>query len=442
MNDTPIEDISMTTDIDINTHSEVTLSIVNNEKGFKELEGAWNRLTTLANSPVYVSFDWLKTWWHHFGRHPKRKIYIIACHVGGQLVAIAPCYTGVSKIGPFTLQKRLYLMGRGTSRNELLGFSDDYGYSDFLDFIVDPNYEDSVAQKLITHFITNNDDLDKISFDHVAEGSFIVRKLLPLIKLQKFNYTLSKSDECTYIQLPETLDKYISQIGSSSRRRRFRKRLKPVGKKYDVEEVDTLAGSKENAELLCRLHQEQWNSLGFPGIFFDNRQRNFFEDINEIAFTNGWLWFRIAKDEEGVSALRWALKYNNRFFDCYTAYSFTAPSSQYAPGLGLLALMIEDAISMKAKTVELLRGTERYKYDFTKKSHYNWKISLNLYQQKSKVHSIINKLLLFASKIYTSLHNEVLLIKTHKEKAGTLKMLVSYGVFRVNRLKLKLKSKK
>lgn len=442
MNNTPLKDISKITDIDINTNSEVKLNIITNEKGFKELEGAWNRLTKLADSPVYVSFDWLKTWWKYFGRHPKREIYIILCYVGKQLVGIAPCYIGVSKIGPLTMQKRLHLMGCGTSRNEMFGFLDDYGYSDFLDFIVDPNYEDSVAQKLVAYFIANNEELDKISFNHVPEGCFIVRKILPLLKQQKLSHSISKSDKCIYIQLPDTLDKYIKNLGSSSRRRRFRKKLKPVNKKYDVEEVNTLEESKENAELLCKLHQEQWNSLGFPGIFFDDRQRNFFEDINEKAFINGWLWFRIAKDEEGISAFRWVLKYNNRFFDCYTAYSFTAPSAQYAPGLGLLALMIEDAISMKAKTIELLRGTERYKYDFTKKSHFNWKISLNLYQQKSKFRSATNKLLHFLSKFYTSLHNEILLIKTHKEKAGIWKMLISYSVFRINRLKLKLKSRK
>jgi len=434
------KDLSKSTDSDTNNHLDIKLSIITDERGFKNLKGSWNRLTKLADTPVYVSFEWLITWWKHFGRHPKRKLFIILCYAGDELVGIAPCYIGVSKLGAVTIQKRLCLMGCGTGRNELLGFSEDYGYSDFLDIIANPNYEDAIAEKLVTYFITNHEAFDKICFNHVRDDSFIVRRILPFMEMQKLHYDLLKTDECTYIQLPESLEKYINQLGSSSRRRRFRKKLKPVGKQYDVEEVNTLSDARENLALLCKLHQEQWNSLGFPGVFFDDRQRNFFRDINELAFKNGWLWFRIARDKEGVSALRWALKYNNRFFDCYTAYSFTAPSSQYAPGLGLLALLIEDAISMKATTVELLRGTERYKFDFTKKSHYNWKISLNLYQYKPKFYSAINNMLYVASKVYTSINNEMILIKTHKEKVGIWKMLFSYGAFRVDRLRQKLKS--
>lgn len=433
-----IADQSDTLKIEESTADKVRIEFINAEKSFYKLSARWDELAAVAGSPVYMTFEWISTWWKHFGKHPKRSPFILAIYSDEQLIGIAPFYKGESSLGPVTLQTRLHLMGCGVSPNEMFGFSDDYGYSDFLDIIVHPDYEDPVADFLATFLKQNKMEADVVCFQQVSDESFVVRKMLPRLKEQQLDYELERTDECPFITLPDSMETYLEEIGSSSRRRRFRKNLEPAGKKYELEEVSSIERVREGIEILYKLHQERWNELGYPGAFFDTRYYNFIKDISEIAFKKGWLWFKIAKDEEGVAAVRWTLNYNNRFFDCITAFDISSPSAEYSPGLGLLAVLIEDAIEMNASRIELLRGTERYKFDFTKKSRYNWRISLNFYREKSKFRSFLGSMINGAAKLFSILENEWELLRVHREKAGLLKMFYSYGSFRTKRLKSKL----
>jgi CelD/BcsL family acetyltransferase involved in cellulose biosynthesis len=331
-------------------------------------------------------------------------------------------------------------MGSGVGENEFLGFTDDYGYSDFLDAIVYPDFEEPVARLLAEYLLDCDDVADCICLQHVSDESFMVRSLLPHLQ-ERFKYLEKEQlDECPYISLPDSMKTYIKNIGSSSRRRRFRKNLKPAGNKYKVQEACTLEEVRSDVVRLHELHQERWHALGFPGAFSSTRYCRFFEEMSERAFRNGWLWLKKAKDEEGCAAIRWTLKYNNRFYDCTTGFDVNSPSAKYSPGLGLLAVLIDDAIRMGASRVELLRGTERYKFDFTRASRYNWRIRLPLYRKKPAYYAILNMGIGACGRLYATLKKEIKLLKTHRHRDGWMKALWSYGSFRLQRLKSKLKS--
>jgi hypothetical protein len=215
--------------------------------------------------------------------------------------------------------------------------------------------------------------------------------------------------------------------------------LKPIGKKYSVEKVVSWKMAQKGLEELFELHQDRWNSLGYPGLFFDKRYYDFIKELCQKAVDNEWLWFRIGKDQEGTCAVRLALNYKGRFYDWLTGFDMTSPVSDYSPGLGLLSLMIKDAIESGADRIELLRGDERYKFDFTKKTRSNWRLTIPSNKEETVVQKLLNKGLKKVAKIYAQLNLERTLLKVQYEQVGPFRMIFSYANFRTQRLIEKLK---
>lgn len=422
-----------------NGRGEIRAELIDDEEKWINIAGRWEHLVKIAGAPVYMSFEWLSCWWKHFGKHPKRKLFIITIYRDSELMGIAPFYLGESSIGPVTLQRRLHLMGSGVNRNELLGFVEDYGYSDFLDVIAHPDFKKTVAKYLIAALKKIRTNIDVACLQHISDDSFVNTEMLPRLKKQYQLHHLEQADVCPFLTLPGSMDVYLEELGSSSRRRRFRKNLKPAGKKYSVEEASSPEMVQNGLKLLHKLHQQRWNRLGYPGLFFEDGYFDFLKEITEIAHRKGWLWFKMTRDQEGYSAVRLALKYNSRFYDYASGFDGTSPSSRYRPGLGLLSLMIEDAIRLELSKIEFLRGTERYKFDFTAESRKNWRLTIPLRAESSVFRTGINKLLRGTAIIYYLLGREWVLLRIHFRKAGWLNALFSYASFRFHRLKSKIK---
>lgn len=421
---------------------QVRLELIDDEELLHELYEQWKALAATIGVPVYQTYEWLSLWWKHFGKHPKRELFIVALYNKSELLGLAPLFMGTSSIGPVTFQRRLHLMGSGVAHNELLGFTDNYGYSDFLDILAHPDYKNTVAEHVTDLLDTNPMDADVACFNHVSDESFVITEILPRLKSRGIYYGKEKTDECPYVSLPDSMDEYKDgdqHLGSSSRRRRFRKNINPVGDKYPVEQATSWEEVKEGLDNLYTLHQDRWNSLGYPGGFFDERHHNFLLDMSRAAFENGWLWLKLAQDNNGFGAVRLALKYQGRYYDWASGFDASSSISKHRPGLGLLSLMIKEGIEEGDSRIELLRGAERYKFDFTRKSRDNWRLTIPFYlQRKSSLRSFVNRLLNKLAKAYYRLKREWKLLKVQYREKGYLKMFYGYISFRTDKISEKL----
>ncbi len=427
--------------------------IVSDEHSFFELAREWDALADEAEVPVHCRFDWLYCWWEHFGRHPKRSLCIVAISRQGSLVGIAPFYLGRSKLGRVELETRLNLMGCGTDRNELLGFLNDYGYSDFLDIIAHPDHQEYVAGEIADLLQRNVFDADYVILQHVHEDSFVVRHLLPAVEKRNLSYHQKEIDECPYISLPGTMSEYIEQTGPSSRRRRLKKNLEAAGKKYTVRKIPsevelpvsgpadtpprngTDHGTEEELmnglNQVIRMHQGRWNSIGYPGAFYDCRHIHFVEDVSRRLYDKGWLRIGLAEDQQGCSAVRMAIHDGKSTYDWLSGFDDAYPSARHRPGLGLLARMIEDAIQQNSSTVELMRGAERYKFDFASESRKNRRITIPLGPRPGLLQKASFRFLHLFAKLYYRIVREGKLLDVQFKERGVVKMWYSYGKFRL-----------
>ncbi|MEX2456589.1 MAG: GNAT family N-acetyltransferase [Balneolaceae bacterium] len=426
---------------EIKSKTDFRISIYKEINVLDKLHAEWSELAEKSDQTICMSPEWMETWWKHFGRHKRRSLFIITVYDENKLIAIFPFYKGYTMLGGKVIEQRLQLIGSGGSPNEQFGFSDDYGISDFLDFIVDPEYNESIADLFIS--LLKSSDLSKhhITFHQVREDSFIKQHLYTKLAAE-FEVNLEHTDTCPYIDLEgiDSLKSFIKQCKSNARRR-FRQTLRAEGpdKDYEIERAQKPDDLAEMINKLIELHQNRWNDIGFPGAFNDERFIRFFKDLVFSAYQTNRLWFKQATDESGICASRMLLLYNGRYYDYMTGFDDNSPGAKRRPGIGLLLNLVEDALQQSVQRVELLRGLEEYKLDFTDKTFKNYKITIPAIDQRFVGMGIPLMLVHAGSFLYKNIACELELMKVQYKKSGLLKMFVGYFQFRkqsvINKLK-------
>lgn len=424
-----------------NRNQRLTLKFHTNERAFSDLELEWKNLARISNQMICMSAGWAASWWKHFGKHKKRTLFIVTVRDNQKLVAIFPFYKGITNVGGVTIQKRLQLIGSGGSPNEQFGFSDDYGISDFLDLIVDPMYSGRVA-KLFTKLLSSPPFSDhQITFHQARDDSYIMQHLCPLLKKEKCSLRAERTDICYYIEIDQQSDlKGFIKKSKSNARRRFRKTLRARGaeNEFAIEEPASMTEVEKAIDKLIHLHQVKWTSIGYPGAFQDDRFREFFKEITFTAYRENRLWLKQAVDESGVCAVRMLLLYNGRYYDYMSGYNQESPSAKYRPGIGLLLELVEDSFKQPIERIELLRGDEGYKEDFTHLKLNNWEITIPEISSWKTGWRVPGRLIRYCSIFLKYFNREKMLLKIQRQKMGSLQMVPGYFKFRYNTLLNKL----
>ena len=415
-------------------NQELTLRIHTDESVFSTLGTEWEKLARLSNQMVCMSPGWAASWWNHFGRHKNRSLFIVTVYDDLKLVAIFPLFKGITKVGGITIQKRMQIIGSGGSPNEQLGFSDDYGISDFLDLIVDPEYRAPTADLFVKLLASSEFADHQITFHQARDDSYIMQTLYPLLKKSKRKMRAQHTDTCYYIELGRKRDfQDFIKKSKSNARRRFRQTLRArgTGNEFIIEEPATVEDVEQMIDKLMQLHQDKWNHLGYPGAFQDERFREFFKEISFEAFRDNRLWLKQAVDESGVCAVRMLLMYNKRYYDYMSGYDENSPSAKYRPGIGLLLDLVENSLKIPIERIELLRGDENYKHDFAHQVLSNWKITIPVIRNWKTGWGLPASIIQLCSIFHKYVNREKTLLKVQYKKAGFLNMFSGYFKFRM-----------
>ena len=424
-----------------NRNQSLTLKIHTDESAFLKLDKEWAKLAQLSNQMICMSPEWSTSWWKHFGRHKDRSLFIVTVYNKHKLVAIFPLFKGITKVGGITIQRRIQLIGSGGSPNEQLGFTDDYGISDFLDFIVDPEYSAPVSNLFFRLLSSPEFAEHQITFHQVRDDSFIMKFIYPLLKNSERKIRAECTDTCYYVELDRQGDfQDFIKKSKSNARRRFRQTLRArgTGNDFIIEEPASIADVEPMIHKLIRMHQDKWNYLGYPGAFQDERFREFFKEISFAAFHQNRLWLKQAVDEKGVCAVRMLLRYNGRYYDYMSGYDEESPSSKYRPGIGLLLDLIESSFEIPIERVELLRGDENYKHDFTHLTLNNWKIIIPEIRNRRTGWGLSAAITQLSSIFYKHVNREKMLLKIQYEKEGFARMFSGYLKFRMETVRKKI----
>jgi CelD/BcsL family acetyltransferase involved in cellulose biosynthesis len=331
------------------------ISIITDETVFKNLKDKWNFLLKESSSnTVFLTWEWVYTWWTIYKE--SKSLYLIAAEENGKLLGIAPLY--VTKAGFFGIRNLKHIEFMCT-----LG-----PCSEYLDLIVVKDKEKEVLEAIFDKIFSDKSlQWDVLNLTAMKESSRNLQLLMQYAKERGFLYNIYEKRVSPYIPLLSTIDEYYSSL---SRKNRYNAKSykKTILEDYPVSfNVVTAAEELENCfDSFISLHQKRWEEKDAPGSFAENRKEyaQFHHKISKLFFDNGWLYLAFLKVKENYIAAQYSFIYGN-IMSCFQA-GFDPEWSKYHVGSVLQSFVLEDIIGKKLVEFDFLRGTEDYKYRWTK----------------------------------------------------------------------------
>ena len=326
--------------------SSLRIFEIEDQAGFLTFGAEWRRLfEATPDATPFQSWEWLSTWWSHFGR-------------GRPLVLVA--LEGATPIGAIALTETHY---RHTPLRLLQWMGAPH--ADYNDF-VGGRRRDECATAFIRH-------LSGPSRWHVCDLSDLRAGTLASFSAQLGVGSCESRPSVTAL-LPPTRAEFDRSL-SSKLRTSMKGRLRRLGDDHGPVEfcrVDSPADIPVAMEALFRLHTSRFARRGRAGAFADANVRAFHQEIAQRFLESG----RLRLYQLSGAGRRIAMLYCFQHRDVVYNYlgGFDPELSSYGLGVLLLNHAIGDAIDSGAREFDFMRGAEPYKAQWNTVSRENGRL--------------------------------------------------------------------
>ena len=327
--------------------NNLKVGVVTDSEEFSSLRETWDALLAKSSdNNAYLTWEWLLTWWKHYGEGKRLNILLI--EEGDKIIGIVPLMR--VKYGKFPV--RLDVMENISSLDP-----------DYSGVILTERKEDCVTALLSYLEKRINSDGITVRLSRIAGDSeflTLMRKQCPSLSKSLVLYERALTPS-PYIPLPATWDEYLDLL-SSKTRNTLRRKLKLLRKEHNIEfkkcsPADDIPGS---VHIFYELHQRGWRSRGLSGALTDAKMREFNIDISKVFSEKGWLNLSfLVVDEKPASAV-YGFEYNGKFY--YGLTGFDPDYSRHSVGHLHIMFLMEEAIKNSLKEFDFMIGAEEYKY--------------------------------------------------------------------------------
>lgn len=169
---------------------------INKYKDFAALKPSWNNTLRTCEHSVFSTWEWLSTWWKHFGND--KKLLLLIAKENDRMIGIAPLMYLVQKMFGLRMGKIEFICTP---------------HSDYNDFILTEKSEECIPL-LINHLNNLPEKWDCIDLIDIPENA----KCLPI--LSKISTNLRQVHKCPYAHLPKSYDAFLLGL-----KRKYRKEL-------------------------------------------------------------------------------------------------------------------------------------------------------------------------------------------------------------------------
>jgi CelD/BcsL family acetyltransferase involved in cellulose biosynthesis len=323
----------------------------------------WDSLLNMSkDNTVFLTLDWLETWWKHFGA--ERELLLLAVVENEQIIALAPLMVSEYK-----------LFGVSMRAVEFVGSPS----SDYHGFILSQQAKDtSECVRMIL------DDLKKRSWDclelkNIPNSSDTAKELKERSR-KSLKLKEKEMDICPYIPLPNTFDEYIGKLGTHFHKS-LRRNMRRIENEYAIE---LQSFSQMNFQLedgmkaFFKLHQQRCQSKGLVGKFADPVFSNFHIEVARRFHEKGWLFLKFLTLNSMPVATIYGFEYNGKFYD-YLA-GLNPEYLKYGVGNICHLLCLKDLIERGTTEYDMMRGNHTYKKSWVTIDRQN--IELDAYRWK------------------------------------------------------------
>lgn len=332
----------------------VEISEIITDSDFLKLRDDWNRLLNQSNNDtIFITWEWLYTWWKTFGQTGSRQLFIIIVREKGELVGIAPFIKRQIKAFGIVNRTRLELLGTGEDEK-------DEVCSNYMDFIVIPGMEETFAKEVVSVLSSFEHSFDEIVLNSVSENSHTIKYFVELLKgcSMRFKHNVLNISPCLFINLPSDWEAYLKTLGDKTRRnvRRDRKILAEKGPLEYSTYCDK--ESYKYFDAVIELHKKRWQENEKQDMFSSKTFLDFHAKVSELFAEKGWLKIGILTSNGQRIAASYHFIYKKTLF-AYQVGCDDGYDRRLSVGMAEFGYSIEEAIKAKCKEYDFYKASRK-----------------------------------------------------------------------------------
>jgi CelD/BcsL family acetyltransferase involved in cellulose biosynthesis len=328
---------------------------ISDEAGFAALRDEWRALLEECDADtIFLSWEWLHTWWQHVGSHLRLAIWTV--RKGGSLQALAPMVAKGWELGRLRPFRTLGLLG-APLRSGNVG-------SDYLDLIVSRRSPEA-GRELAAALAQEGRVLELAQVGGVGSAA---ERILAEEPYKGWSHRRHESGVCPIADLAgHTWDSYLASRGRGHREG-IRRKLRAVRKNFNVrfERADSEAQRAEFLSILMDLHERRFRKKGSSDAFHTKALRAFHETFSRLALERHWLRLFVLRLNGAPAAALYGLRYGPDFL--FYQSGLDPAYAEHGVGVVTMALSIEAAIAEGASRYDLLHGNEEYKFHWANRT--------------------------------------------------------------------------
>ncbi len=309
------------------------------------LREEWAALFAAAGEPTpFLSWEWLFTWWRHFGA--RRPVWIVEARDGaGALAGLLPLSSRPALVGV----RRWQLLGNGVTG------------ADGVDVLVRSADAPAVREAVARALCASARSWDAIDLEDLPRGSPTLPALREALTRRGARAAVERRFVCPGFAVAGTFEAHLARI---RRRETYGRRVRWLSRQpgFRVEVATTPAEAGDAMNDFLRLHRLRWAAEGGSYGIPPGAAEAFHRDVGPLLAARGWLrLYRLFVGRDAIAAV-YGIEVGRRFY--YYQSGYDPAWSARSPGLVLVGRTVEDAYARGLADYDFLRGQEPYKLDW------------------------------------------------------------------------------
>lgn len=269
--------------------------VVSEQSEFHQLREEWNQLLNKSHAnTIFLTWEWLYTWWEVFGQGVK--LFIVTVRdKSGMLVGIAPLCIRKSRYYLLPV-KEMHFIGMGLSDRQ--------------DFIL-AGRDQRVLEEIVLIIQGHAEEWDIVQLDQIpGESLFATGSFDSNLRVEHENSSL-----CPYVKIHGDWDSYYKGLGKKFHRdmKHKQNRLSRFGQWEFKTEVPPFHGIETLIETLADT-EEQSRKHGVKPFFSIRKNREFLIKIINTCIPRGWFDLSTITVNDVPIAYLVGFRYNAKYY--------------------------------------------------------------------------------------------------------------------------------
>jgi CelD/BcsL family acetyltransferase involved in cellulose biosynthesis len=254
-------------------------------------------------------------------------------------------------------------------------------------------YEHLFSEAVLKYLIQNDKDWDLIKLDGVHENA-IIKKYLTSVhpELKGLLITSVPDANCPYLVIDKSFEDYLKSFSPKKRQTLLRKRRILMNREKAVfKTVNCDEEPEKYIQELFSLHDVRAKQKGIKTTFSGEDIYRFHNKAVHYLLKEGKVILAFLYKESNPLVSYYCVKHNNKYY--YYQAGLSHEGEKKSAGAVLLSLLLEEAFREEYREFDFLRGSEEYKFYWTKNSRKDYLIII-------RKDDFINRMTHYSHKIY------------------------------------------